>query len=150
MNTRALVEAVPFWFHSYNFGDGVLAKGHKSVDILEQEWNNLRLPDLQGKTLLDVNAWDGWFSFRAEAAGAAVTALDFHAWSLRWNDHREYWAECRKKGIVPKPPGEMGYYKPQELPGRAGFNTAHQVLKSTVKVVVGDFMEIDLAQLGQF
>jgi len=32
--------------------------------------------DLRGKRLLDIGAWDGWFSFEAERHGAAVTAID--------------------------------------------------------------------------
>jgi tRNA (mo5U34)-methyltransferase len=32
--------------------------------------------DLTGATLLDIGAWDGWFSFEAEKRGARVTAVD--------------------------------------------------------------------------
>jgi hypothetical protein len=42
---------------------------------------SLRLPDLAGKTVLDVEASDGYFSFAAERFGAArVVAVDGHTW----------------------------------------------------------------------
>lgn len=42
---------------------------------------SLRLPDLTGKTVLDVSAFDGYFSFAAERLGASrVAAVDLHAW----------------------------------------------------------------------
>jgi tRNA (mo5U34)-methyltransferase len=44
----------------------------------------------------------------------------------------------------------MPYYKPDELPGKIGFDTAHRALGSRVEVVVGDFMDMDLKPLGEF
>ncbi|HTD10296.1 MAG TPA: methyltransferase domain-containing protein [Solirubrobacteraceae bacterium] len=42
---------------------------------------SLRLPDLTGKTVLDVSALDGYFSFAAERFGASqVVTVDLHAW----------------------------------------------------------------------
>jgi tRNA (mo5U34)-methyltransferase len=45
---------------------------------------SLRLPDLTGKTVLDVSALDGYLSFAAERFGASrVAAVDLHAWRQR-------------------------------------------------------------------
>src|ERR1700733_919928 len=42
---------------------------------------SLRLPDLTGKTVLDVRSLDGYFSFAAERFGAAcVSNIDTYAW----------------------------------------------------------------------
>jgi hypothetical protein len=42
---------------------------------------SLRLPDLTGKTVLDVSALGGYLSFAAERFGASrVAAVDLHAW----------------------------------------------------------------------
>ena len=40
--------------------------GEKTPGSLGQEWQNLALPSLSGRTVLDIGAWDGWFSFAAE------------------------------------------------------------------------------------
>jgi tRNA (mo5U34)-methyltransferase len=45
----------------------------------------LKIPaDLSGKTVLDIGAWDGFFSFEFERRGAKrVLAIDSYAWSPR-------------------------------------------------------------------
>jgi tRNA (mo5U34)-methyltransferase len=53
------VASVPFWFHSIDLGHGVTTLGLKSPEQLRVELDRLHLPDLRGKTFLDVGAWDG-------------------------------------------------------------------------------------------
>jgi tRNA (mo5U34)-methyltransferase len=67
------------WFHSIDLGDGVRTPGK---DDSERKLRKLRLPEsLEGKTVLDVGAWDGFFSFEAERRGAArVVATDWYVW----------------------------------------------------------------------
>jgi tRNA (mo5U34)-methyltransferase len=45
----------------------------------------LQIPeDLTGKTVLDIGAWDGWFSFEFRRRGAKrVLAIDSYAWGPR-------------------------------------------------------------------
>ncbi len=44
---------------------------------LRERYARFPIPaDLHGKRVLDIGAWDGWFSFEAERHGAAVTAID--------------------------------------------------------------------------
>jgi tRNA (mo5U34)-methyltransferase len=66
------------WHHQIDLGDGIVTPGaDKSAEKLEA----LRLPPLEGKTVLDVGAWDGYFSFAAERLGASrVLATDSFAW----------------------------------------------------------------------
>jgi tRNA (mo5U34)-methyltransferase len=68
------------WFHTIDLGQGVVTPGR--VDPLRQTLPRLDLPaDLGGKTVLDIGAWDGFFSFEAERRGAKrVLAADSHAW----------------------------------------------------------------------
>ncbi|MHC4083278.1 MAG: methyltransferase domain-containing protein, partial [Planctomycetota bacterium] len=68
------------WYHRIDLGDGVVTPG---VDPSPQKLERLHLPeDLSGQTVLDVGAWDGFFSFEAERRGAArVLATDSYAWS---------------------------------------------------------------------
>jgi tRNA (mo5U34)-methyltransferase len=78
---REAAASVPYWFHSIDLGHGVTTPGEKSAEHLRRELEQLRLPDLHGKTFLDVGAWDGYFSFAAERLGAdRVVALDPYAW----------------------------------------------------------------------
>jgi tRNA (mo5U34)-methyltransferase len=78
------VASVPLWWHSIDLGDGVVTPGHKSQDLLEAEWASLCLPDLSGKTVLDIGGWDGWFGFRAEREGASrVVVADYRSGNAR-------------------------------------------------------------------
>ena len=53
------------------------------------------LPDLRGKSVLDVAAWDDFFSFEAERLGAGrVVALDRLVWELDIVACMSYWREC--------------------------------------------------------
>lgn len=71
------------WFHTIDIGKGVVTPGR--VDPQRQTLPRLRLPaDLSDKTVLDIGAWDGFFSFEAERRGARrVLATDSHAWWTR-------------------------------------------------------------------
>ncbi len=66
------------WWHSIDLGQGVVTPGYQSPELLKAEWQHLQIGDLSGKSVLDIGAWDGWFSFQAERAGAErVVALDY-------------------------------------------------------------------------
>ena len=67
----AAVAAIPFWCHSIDLGMGVVTPGIKTPAALRKELASLRLPNLRGKSVLDVGAWDGFYSFTAERLGAS-------------------------------------------------------------------------------
>jgi tRNA (mo5U34)-methyltransferase len=143
MSLAEEVDALPFWWHSIDLGDGIVTPGRKSAKQLTREWAALQLPDLRGKTVLDIGAWDGYFSFAAERAGAArVVALDHYVWSI----DRE--GPALPDDAVPLETTQL--WRPDTLPGKRPFDLAHRVLGSRVEVVVDDFMTLDLAQLGEF
>lgn len=99
------VAAVPFWFHSIDLGNGVITPGIKSPEHHKKELASLRLPDLRGKSVIDIGAWDGFYSFTAVRLGAAqVVALDSHVWALDQAAKNRYKAECRKKGVPQQHP----------------------------------------------
>ncbi len=154
-NRRRLAKAaenVGFWWHSIDLGDGVVTPGRKSAELLAGEWDALELPDLRGKSVLDIGAWDGYFSFEAERHGAdRVVALDHYVWSMDLPKQQRYWEECMAAGTVPEAfESRPDLWKPDQLPGKAGFDTAHRCRESRVEAVVGDFMTIDLERLGTF
>jgi len=65
------------WYHSFELPDGTSIHGVMSLEHQVRRFAAFRLPaDLRGKRVLDIGAWDGWFSFEAERHGAAVTAID--------------------------------------------------------------------------
>jgi len=53
-NTRDMVNAVPFWWHSIDVGSGVITPGHKTPAILKREWERMRMPNFRGKSVLDI------------------------------------------------------------------------------------------------
>jgi tRNA (mo5U34)-methyltransferase len=67
------------WFHSMDLGQGVRTQGYYDP---RRTLRRLRLPErLDGLTVLDVGAWDGFYSFEMERRGAArVLATDDFCW----------------------------------------------------------------------
>jgi tRNA (mo5U34)-methyltransferase len=68
------------WFHQIDLGNGIITP---AADRSAEKLTYVDLPtDLAGKTVLDVGAWDGFFSFEAERRGAArVVAADYFCWT---------------------------------------------------------------------
>ena len=153
--TRAQLEemaaSVGFWWHSINLREGVVTKGELSREDLARHFESLRPPDLKNKSVLDIGAWDGFYSFEAEKRGARrVVALDHYAWSLDLPKHMAYWRECKERGVVPLPSQQELFWQPDKLPGKHGYDVAHKALGSEVETVIGDFMTMDLEPLGTF
>lgn len=140
------------WFHSIDLGDGVVTAGLKAPGRLALELDALNLPDLAGLSVLDIGAWDGYFSFAAERRGAArVVALDHYAWSVDQVAQRRFTAEREARGVPMSPWHEVPeLWRPDDLAGRAGFDLARRRLASQVQPEVGDFMTMELDRLGTF
>ena len=116
---RAAVDEI-WWYHSIDLGHGIITPGwDRSPDRL----HTMALPsDLTGKSVLDVGAWDGFFSFEAERRGAArVLATD--GWA--WDQH----------------PG---------LTGKAGFHLARQVRQSRVEDRYLPVLDLGPEKIGTF
>lgn len=65
------------WYHSFALPDGRVIDGYLSLRELRNRVDRLPIPEnLKGKRVLDVGAWDGWFSFEMERRGAEVVAID--------------------------------------------------------------------------
>lgn len=81
MNIGELNEAVRQinWRHRIDLGHGITTPGN---DRTLERLRHLGLPEsLEGKTVLDIGAWDGFYSFESERRGAErVVALD------RWGE----------------------------------------------------------------
>jgi tRNA (mo5U34)-methyltransferase len=66
-----------FRYHSIELPDGSVLPGLQSIEHLRWRLDRFELAeDLRGKRVLDIGAWDGWFSFECERRGADVVAVD--------------------------------------------------------------------------
>ena len=86
MNNTDKIKSVNWW-HTINL-NGILTPGAISYNI--QMWNAQLIPeDLRGKTVLDIGAWDGFYSFLCEQRGAKrVLAVDnYHHWIGEYNSN---------------------------------------------------------------
>src|SRR3954453_449423 len=113
---RPRVEAIR-WYHTIDLGAGVVTRG---VDDSPVRLARAQLPaSLHGKSVLDVGAWDGFFSFESERRGAArVVAADHVSW------HGTGWGT------------------------KAGFNLARESLGSRVEDVDIDVLDLSPERLG--
>lgn len=93
----------------------------KSLEQLRDEAERIFIEGVKGKTVLDIGAWDGYFSFEAERRGAArVLATDYFRWSgPGWGT-------------------------------KAGFDHAHKKLQSKVESRDVDVFGLDPRELGVF
>ena len=65
------------WWHSFELPDGSVVRGVNTLESLKDRVAAYPIPqDLRGRRVLDIGAWDGWFSFEMERRGADVMAID--------------------------------------------------------------------------
>lgn len=107
------------WYHTIDLGHGIRTPG---VDDSAQRLARVQLPrSLEGLSVLDIGAWDGFFSFECERRGAArVVAADYYSW------HGSGWGT------------------------KAGFTLAREVLGSKVEDIDIDVMDLAPERVGTF
>jgi len=108
------------WHHQIDLGNGIVTPG---ADNSPKKLERLAFPaSLQGKTVLDIGAWDGFFSFEAERRGAQrVLATDSFVWE-----------------------GLSG------TPGKRGFDLAKKTLNSKVDEMFIDVFDLSPEKVGVF
>ena len=72
---QVLVNKVPYWWHTIDLGDGIVTPGFTRPEV-HQLRSSVIPENLKGKSVLDIGAWDGYYSFECEKRGAKVTAID--------------------------------------------------------------------------
>jgi tRNA (mo5U34)-methyltransferase len=76
MNIKDKIQSL-WWYHCIDLGNGIITPGRMPHDK-----DAYRLPDLAGKRVLDVGAWDGYWTFEALKRGASqVVAVE------NWSDY---------------------------------------------------------------
>jgi len=101
------------WYHSIRFPDGHVTRGHQSEDQLRTRLAQFPIPqDLTGKRILDIGAWDGWFSFEMERRGATVVAVDVREYEtfLQARAALGSKVEYRIDDVVDITPERYGYF----------------------------------------
>lgn len=78
-NLAAYVEREKNWFHQFAFSNGLRTPGR---DPSPKKLHHLCLPaSLRGRSVIDIGAYEGFFSFHCEARGAdRVVAADRFVW----------------------------------------------------------------------
>ena len=119
------------WFHSYEIAPGIVSPGEYRPQI---HLDRGCLPeDLTGRSVLDIGAWDGFFSFEAERRGAArVVAADSWAWQGR-------------SPLSPKP----GSSEPA-FGSKRGFELVHELRNSKVETTEAEVYDLDPDVIGTF
>jgi tRNA (mo5U34)-methyltransferase len=107
------------WYHTIDLGHGVVTRG---LDDTPVRLARIALPaSLAGRSVLDIGAWDGFFSFEAERRGASrVVAADHYSW------HGSGWGT------------------------KAGFLLARETLGSAVEDIDIDVMDLSPERVGRF
>jgi predicted SAM-dependent methyltransferase len=116
------VGSVGPWFHSIDLPSGVVTPGQGSQAYIKDTSDIYFSMGIEGRSVLDVGAWDGAFSFEAERRGAAdILAVDDLAWRpATWTS------------------------------GKVGFDLCHEALASAVRSRQLDLPQVTLESVGQF
>lgn len=132
-------------WHSIDLGDVFIEGSKKTSAVLAKENKILDWPDVRGKSVLDIGAFGGWFSFEAERRGAAsVTAVDSHSWYYDWPKIHEWVTKERAAGRAPDTyaPPAWAIDKVSQ-PGRRAFDLTKEILGSQVKPVLVDVEDFE-------
>jgi tRNA (mo5U34)-methyltransferase len=122
------------WWHRIDLGDGVVTPG---LDDSPLKLEMISLPErLDGLSVIDVGAWDGFFSFAAEQRGASrVLAMDYYTW----------------KGYPSAAFMESGNWSVGTgMYNKDGFDLAKRALKSRVEEMVIKVEDLSPSTVGKF
>lgn len=107
------------WFHQIDLGSGVITPG---LDDSAGKLLRVKIPEnLDGMSVLDIGAWNGFFSFESERRGASrVLATDSFVW------------------------------RSEVFKGKQGFDLARKALNSKVEDMEIDIMELSPDKIGSW
>jgi tRNA (mo5U34)-methyltransferase len=85
---KATIKEIPDWYHKIDLGNGLVTPGWAPLDP-----KSYKLPErLDGKRVLDIGSWDGYWTFEALRRGANyVVAIDDFSDKLGFLESRTQW-----------------------------------------------------------
>lgn len=87
---RSEIDALP-WFHSIDFGDGIVSKGGIRRSAVMRMADKLLDVPLEGRSFLDIGTWNGAYSIEASRRGASrVLATDHFIWNVDPKSRRAF------------------------------------------------------------
>lgn len=127
-------------YHSCDLGEAWV-DGQVGADKHSRKLLTMRMPDLTGKSVLDVGAWGGFYSFEAERRGAtSVVALDYWSWATSTENRQALENDWGLHDIVDD----------ERLPRKRPFDVARRLLNSKVEAYVTPFEHAVENGLQQF
>lgn len=149
-NLKGYFEALPGWSHEIVLPRGLKTSSAKTQEFMAAEWEAMRLPPLEGRSVLDIGGFDGGYAFMAEEHGAGrVAVLDSYQWSLDRVAITEYHHRYADRGEAPPMPHhETEHWHPDELPGKRNFDLARQLRRSRVEGLPLDFSATSAEAIG--
>lgn len=130
------VAKIKHWHHCIDLGKDVFTKQGKEGNFCwkMQNWILQAFPEnLAEKTVLDIGAWDGFYSFAAEKKGAKrVLATDSFVWENRelYGLTKDFWRDFGA--------------------GKQGFELARRVFNSKVEDQNIDVLDLTPEKIGTF
>jgi tRNA (mo5U34)-methyltransferase len=119
------INRVKFWLHRIDLGDGICTHGESLLNKFDRF---VFTDELRGKTVLDIGAWDGYQSFKAEQYGAKrVLATDVW-YNPPFNE--KWWNNIRNAD--------------------EGFQCAREILNSSIEQKNIDVFEMNEKTVGKF
>jgi tRNA (mo5U34)-methyltransferase len=110
------------WWHSIEFPNGVISRGGKCVEMLESEAEFVFKYPVDGNSVLDLGAWNGYFTAKACRLGATdILAVDQPTWN-----------------------------HPGPANGFAGFQLVQKYLAPTARALNCDVNDLRVEVIGQF
>ncbi len=121
-----MINSVGYWRHRIDLGDGLYTHGTTMLNAYDRY--GLGKAEIKGKSYLDIGAWDGYYSFKAESFGASrVLATD--VWRGD-SDNKKRWNTIRNED--------------------EGIITAKKVLNSNISIQNLSVYDIVKAGIGNF
>jgi tRNA (mo5U34)-methyltransferase len=100
--TQAEVDSIDWW-HTIKFPNGIASRGQQPADILARKADEVFRYPVEGKSVLDVGAWNGYFTAEAtKRGGGDILAVDSPTWNAPGKGNGFLGFELMRRYLAPK------------------------------------------------